>query len=99
MSALPGLRRPHLLTSHCLARARHVDLTQEHVANRNVLSWNDIKFNLVLQSLPQYTYCCQSSFKKYVMGANYVLDTILSTGDRMENKIIPPLRRLLLSNM
>lgn len=39
------------------------------------------------------------SFKKYVMGANYVLNTILSTGDRMENKIIPPLRRLLITHM
>lgn len=59
MGALPKLRSLHSLPSHCLTRARHAEFIQEYVVNHNVLSWNDVKFNLAFQSLPQCAYCCQ----------------------------------------
>lgn len=52
MGALPKFRSLNLFSSHCLTSAKHVEFIQEDVVSCRVLSCNDMKFNLALQSPP-----------------------------------------------
>jgi hypothetical protein len=61
---------------------RHGEFTQEYIVSCSVVSWNDIKFNLAFQTLPQsaYFYVRVYSFKKSLMSTTVYLVLFLGTG-------------------